>query len=165
VKEALHIPVIANGGVETVQDAYRCLAATGADGIMSSEALLEDPALFDTRVAPMLELNGAHFAHRQLKLSGEYLLLAAQYTPLVGVSPIRSHLFKMCYRLLNCHPDLRWQLADSGTRTVEGLTEVIRQLAARYHWDLDSDCAVISADECPPVAVDDQTWYRRHWQQ
>ncbi|KAF1783621.1 tRNA-dihydrouridine synthase, conserved site [Phytophthora cactorum] len=46
IKERLTIPVIANGGIETHEDIARCLEATGCDGVMSSEGLLENPALF-----------------------------------------------------------------------------------------------------------------------
>lgn len=46
VKEALHIPVIGNGNVRHKQDADEMIAETGVDGVMSAEALLEDPALF-----------------------------------------------------------------------------------------------------------------------
>lgn len=58
VKRAVSIPVVANGGVETRLDAERLLEATGADAVMSSEGLLEDPALFDADITPMHELQG-----------------------------------------------------------------------------------------------------------
>uniref|UniRef100_A0A0F7UCS7 tRNA-dihydrouridine(16/17) synthase [NAD(P)(+)] n=1 Tax=Neospora caninum (strain Liverpool) TaxID=572307 RepID=A0A0F7UCS7_NEOCL len=45
-KERLSIPVIANGGVETYEDALRCLEFTGADAVMSAEGLLDNPLLF-----------------------------------------------------------------------------------------------------------------------
>jgi tRNA-dihydrouridine synthase 1 len=38
--------VFANGGVFTYEDYQKCLEHTKADGVMSSEALLENPALF-----------------------------------------------------------------------------------------------------------------------
>jgi tRNA-dihydrouridine synthase 1 len=47
IKETLKIPVIANGGLATYEDCIRCLEFTGCDGIMSSESILEYPALFD----------------------------------------------------------------------------------------------------------------------
>lgn len=58
VKDAVSIPVVANGGVETGADAERLLEETGADAVMSSEGLLENPALFDRSIKPMEELEG-----------------------------------------------------------------------------------------------------------
>ena len=46
VKAALHIPVVANGSVARLEDAEACLARTGCDGVMVSEALLENPGMF-----------------------------------------------------------------------------------------------------------------------
>lgn len=47
IKEELKIPVIANGGICTYEDVIKCLEYTGCDGVMSSESILEYPALFD----------------------------------------------------------------------------------------------------------------------
>lgn len=58
VKDAVSIPVVANGGIETGADAERLLEETGADAVMSSEGLLENPALFDRTIKPMEELQG-----------------------------------------------------------------------------------------------------------
>ena len=46
VKRALRIPVVANGDVETPQDAKRVLEATGADGLMIGRAAQGRPWLF-----------------------------------------------------------------------------------------------------------------------
>ena len=47
IKEALNIPVIANGGpIRSREDADLCLAHTGADAVMSAIGLLLDPRLF-----------------------------------------------------------------------------------------------------------------------
>lgn len=71
VKNAVSIPVVANGGVETGADAERLLEETGADAVMSSEGLLEDPGLFDRSLTPMEELQGVEVGRvpRQLCFS------------------------------------------------------------------------------------------------
>eukprot|EP00435_Cladocopium_sp_Y103_P039551 s1166_g10.t1 len=56
VRKRVGIPLIANGGIQTFQDAERCLQVTGANAVMSSEALLEYPALFcPTRLLERVE--------------------------------------------------------------------------------------------------------------
>lgn len=76
IKQAVSIPVIANGGIETYEDYRRCLEETGADGVMSSESLLENPALFMPEDPQMTDYDRAR---RQLRFSREYLDLAAEH--------------------------------------------------------------------------------------
>lgn len=68
VKEVVSIPIVANGGIETGADAERLLRETGADAVMSSEGLLENPALFDGKLTPMEELQGVEVGMRWLFL-------------------------------------------------------------------------------------------------
>ncbi len=46
IKEWLHIPVIANGGIFTVEDAKDCLSVSGADGLMLGRGAVARPWLF-----------------------------------------------------------------------------------------------------------------------
>ena len=54
VKEAVQIPVLANGNVLWYDDVERCMEATGCDGVMVANALLWDPRLFSNPKLPLL---------------------------------------------------------------------------------------------------------------
>lgn len=95
VKEELKIPVIANGGFSCYEDVQKCLEFTGCDGVMSSEAILEYPALFDN--SQIYDLDD---------LALEYLDLAKQ-TNDQEMKCIRAHTHKFLYMGLSDHPDLR----------------------------------------------------------
>ena len=94
LKEALSIPVIANGGIATFADLQPCLDATQAMGVMSSEAILECPDLF----APDSTKSG-------LDLAQEYATLAEEYP--TNMKDVRAHLFKFLYRILCLYPEKR----------------------------------------------------------
>ena len=53
VKEQLSVPVIANGDIVDAQSANRCLAWTGADGLMIGRATFGDPWVFSRVKAAM----------------------------------------------------------------------------------------------------------------
>ena len=67
VVRAVDVPVIANGGIATADDVARCLDVTGAAAVMSSEALLENPALFcaneDPTTREYLDQARRHVSH------------------------------------------------------------------------------------------------------
>lgn len=83
IKETVSIPVFANGGIFTFEDVDRCLEHTKCDGVMSSEALLENPALFCGEIKDMDVL------------ALEYIEFSQKYNP--NNRHIKPHLFKMLY--------------------------------------------------------------------
>ena len=101
IKESLTIPVIANGGMATYEDCMRCLEFTGCDGVMSSESILEYPALFDNSKLHDLDL-----------LAIDYLKMVDDYPGEADLKTIRSHLHKFLYSGLKLHTDLRDRLSD-----------------------------------------------------
>jgi len=94
IRRVVGIPVIANGGIESRQDALRCLAETSCAAVMSAEALLEKPDLFmeDDQECPAIP--------KMIRLSREFLDLAEQYPSPLKYPPTKSHLFKILHRLI-----------------------------------------------------------------
>lgn len=87
LKSALSIPVITNGNVRSFMDVNANLAKTGADGIMSAEAVLADPMLF---------AGGAENREAKFKLAMEYLDLCKQWK--VPMTCIKQHISYMLGR-------------------------------------------------------------------
>jgi tRNA-dihydrouridine synthase 1 len=101
IKETLTIPVFANGGVSKFADVEHALKEAGVDGVMSSEYILEDPALFANK---MYDLDD---------LALEYFEMCDKYPGEHQFSHIKSHLFKILYKGLTIHTDLRSQLGQA----------------------------------------------------
>lgn len=120
VKEALQIPVLANGNIRNIHDVDECLEATGADGVMSADSLLEDPALFwsERRSAN----NRAHLEGCRLML--EYLELWKQYP--VPTRMVRGHAFKMLGK--DSQHQLLLGLVKHNTREMKGILSKFRLL-------------------------------------
>eukprot|EP01031_Cornospumella_fuschlensis_P041422 gene41422-50542_t len=133
------IPIIANGGVETYEDALRCLEITGADAVMSSEAILENPALFSGSLqnAPVRDV---------IDLTEEYLALCKQH-PVFHVKIIRSHVIKMLYRYIADSIEIRDMI--NHCRGIEGYEEVCR--VCREYASKEENAGKLWI-----------SWYRRH---
>ena len=101
IKETVKIPVFANGGIYNFNDVQECLKYTGVDGIMSSESLLENPALFNNGEIPDLDL-----------LANEYLDLWKVWDN-SNTGCLKAHLFKMLHSGLTRHIDLRTNLGKA----------------------------------------------------
>lgn len=113
-REALKIPVISNGNILYFEDIQRCLDATGADGVMSAEGNLYNPAIFAGINPPVWQM------------AKEYLEIC-QTVP-TKISYIRGHLFKIYRPALSYHTDIREQLAKVNTlEEMFALSEELRE--------------------------------------
>ncbi|GFR46466.1 hypothetical protein Agub_g8042, partial [Astrephomene gubernaculifera] len=129
VKAALSVPVLANGNIRHLGDVAACLAYTGADGVLSAEGLLADPALFDVPARAAVAVGD--FAAPPL----ERLALAAEYCSLVSAHPVplrmvRGHVHRMVWDWLAEHTDLREQL-NRAPPTIQLFTQVVDEMRAR----------------------------------
>ena len=98
VKDALSIPVFANGNVIYPEDVAECLRQTGADGIMSAEGNLYNPAIFSGREPPVWEM------------ANEYLEICK--TVGYRAAYIRAHFFKLYHAALAKYTDFRHRLGE-----------------------------------------------------
>jgi len=108
------IPILANGSIGNMDDVRDCLKLTGADGIMSSEAILEYPPLFtETGTAAV---QNKRTGPGRLECAHNYLQLAQEYPPQLGgqgngIKCIRAHLHRMLHYDLKEQPLLRDSIA------------------------------------------------------
>mmetsp|Transcript_29497 Transcript_29497/g.57838 ORF Transcript_29497/g.57838 Transcript_29497/m.57838 type:complete len:474 (-) Transcript_29497:113-1534(-) len=150
VKASVQIAVVANGGIATFEDVENCLAITGADAVMSSEAALENPAIF----CQNRDADGNYID--QDRLADEYLELTKHWIPACsreGDCPkcVRAHLFKMLHVGLQSHPDLRDR--TSSARSFHEYVAVAQDLKSRG-WTQPS----FHQNEYSPLT----SWYFRH---
>lgn len=130
IKDAVRIPVLANGNIRHMGDVRSCLDHTGADGVLSAESLLENPALFSGfRTLEWREDDGEDSDDRgldQAELVVEYLKLCEQYP--VPWRMVRSHVHKMLGDWFRIHPEVREELNAQSKLTFEWLHDMVKRL-------------------------------------
>jgi tRNA-dihydrouridine synthase len=127
--------VIANGGMATYDDCMKCLEFTGCDGVMSSESILEYPALFDnSRLWDMDDL------------TMEFLEMVEKYPGESDIKNTRSHVHKFLHIGLKVHTDLRDRVAES--KSVADLKLIVAEMKDRRKLQ---------------DPVEKLGWYYRYW--
>jgi len=147
VKEAVSVPVFANGNILYYSDILACLTATGADAVMSAEGNLYNPAIFlpstllptppldDTSKASIdsqILLTSEHLPHADLTL--EYLSIVRSLKTPTDYSAIKGHMFKLMLPALNREKDLRDRLGrppKKGDDMLEYFEAIAKDMKAR----------------------------------
>ncbi|XP_061339998.1 uncharacterized protein LOC133286582 [Gastrolobium bilobum] len=130
VKDAVRIPVLANGNIRHIDDVKDCLEETGVEGVLSAETLLENPALFaGFRTAEWVSgSEGTNVDGKldQADLLVEYLKLCEQYP--VPWRMIRSHVHKLLGDWFSLQPHIREELNKQSKLTFEFLYDMVDRL-------------------------------------
>lgn len=155
VKAALDIPVVLNGNIGCRSDAINCLETIGVDGVMSSEALLENPKLFCPQGDEDFRTN---YVYSQLRTVFEYISLLQQYLPFDSSVPVvKAHLFKMLFRFLQA--DNNHDLRDSLGRCndIPAMIWIVKEIQSRVEPYKGNDTAAETAG-----FLVKKTWYNRN---
>lgn len=132
VKERIGIPVVANGSIEHFQDIEKCLNYTKADAVMCAEILLEKPYFFSNGNVDIIQV------------VNEYFELFQKYE--TNTKYLKSHLYKMLYKYLQLHTDLR-ELLNS-CHTLQDYLNFQKELNNRKY--------------AGSLIESNQSWYRRY---
>lgn len=136
VKESVNIPVVANGNIQSLNDALDCFLSTKADAVMTAEGNLYNPAIF---------LN----IHQPTWIPArKYLEYVRKYPVPAGMA--KSHLFKIFHRCIAMEEnvELRVQLGQSST--LDQLYTVVDDLEKKYSVEDCDQTIAITTQPVPP---------------
>jgi nifR3 family TIM-barrel protein len=140
VKQALSIPVIANGDIFSVEAAVRCLEETGADGVMCSRGTMGYPFLVG-EVDYFLktgQLRQPPTPIERLECAREHLQMLWEYKGDRGIRQARKHMTWYAKGFMGA-ADLRGQLSVVETLD-QGLTILDRAIAVlQEHGNIETE--------------------------
>jgi tRNA-dihydrouridine synthase 1 len=136
IKEALTIPVLANGSIESLADVDQCLAISGADGVMAATATLHYPTVFSGEIVDGCEV------------SLQYLDLCSQYPTSLKI--MKSHICKTLKKQLATYQDLREKLMSKEVRNLPEIRNLVLEVHDRIKRGA---AAVVLEEERPAVEV------------
>ncbi|UZJ52842.1 hypothetical protein CBS101457_002162 [Exobasidium rhododendri] len=146
VKEAVQVPVFANGNILFHEDVDDAIQSTEAEGVMSAEGNLYNPTLFAKAPSTSTQLYplAPYLSFPRLTmLIEEYLDICARLKTPTRASSIKSHIFRLARPALEIHRDLRPVL---GKCTITGSEKGKGQYEQffNFHSKL---CELLSKDE------------------
>ncbi|CAH0720889.1 unnamed protein product, partial [Brenthis ino] len=118
IREAVSIPMFANGNIQCLQDVYRCIDYTKVDGVMSAEGNLTNPAIFE----------GINAVTWEIAL--EYLELVEQYP--CPSSYIRGHLFKIFHKIFTIESNNEERQLLATAQNLDDFKQVCIKIKEKY---------------------------------
>jgi len=109
------IPIISNGNIITLEDAERNLEYTGADGVMSAEGILDNPALY-------FNPTDGQSPPSKLALALEYMDMVDKYGP-VKMKSVIFHIRRICKQDFEKYQLLEDCLACTDTESVRAVVQ------------------------------------------
>ena len=146
IKKSVSIPVVANGNISDWNDVERCYAHTNVDGIMSCEALLENPAIFASKFDGKL--------YDPFEMLKEYLQIAKIHNKEGQPKPAKAHIFKILFGTLEQHREFFPLIG--GAKTIDDLLVVVENIKKLHRGDGKS----CTNERCGNLQL--QVWYKRH---
>eukprot|EP00559_Dactyliosolen_fragilissimus_P002450 CAMPEP_0184865018 /NCGR_PEP_ID=MMETSP0580-20130426/16624_1 /TAXON_ID=1118495 /ORGANISM="Dactyliosolen fragilissimus" /LENGTH=466 /DNA_ID=CAMNT_0027364013 /DNA_START=148 /DNA_END=1545 /DNA_ORIENTATION=+ len=145
------VPILANGSIANLDDVRMCLERTGADGVMSSEAILEYPPVFNE--TGTIESGGYRTQPGRLQICREYLHLCQEYPPEqggqgTGIKCARGHIHRFLHKDLSIAQDIRNAVS----------------FAQEYDvlWKACDDIEEMHKSNGHQVETEELSWYMRH---